>query len=135
MYGKIENGGLIYAPNPLTVDGKKIYNPPADVLQKNGYKKIIQTPFPQDGRHYRQAYDDGKTEIIVFWKENEADFWANADEGEEINERIRERYTESQEFSILRQKDEKPEEYAEYYAFCEECKRFVKEKKAEYTVL
>ena len=37
--------------------------------------------------------------------------------------------TESQEFAILRQKDEKPEEYNAYYAYCEECKDFVKAKK------
>lgn len=35
---------------------------------------------------------------------------------------IREKYTISQELSILRQRDEKPEEYAEYYAYCEQCK-------------
>ena len=37
--------------------------------------------------------------------------------------------TESQEFAILRQKDEKPEEYNAYYAYCEACKVFVKAKK------
>lgn len=47
-----------------------------------------------------------------------------------VNMEIRKRYSESQEFAILRQKDEKPEEYAEYFAYCEECKNLVKEKKA-----
>lgn len=46
---------------------------------------------------------------------------------EAVNQKIRERYTESQEFAILRQRDEKPEEFAEYYAYCEECKKSVKE--------
>ena len=40
-------------------------------------------------------------------------------------------YNISQEFAILRQKDEKPEEYAEYYAYCEECKAYVKKMIAE----
>jgi hypothetical protein len=48
---------------------------------------------------------------------------------EAVNLKIRERYTESQEFAILRQREEKPDEYAEYYAYCEECKAFVKLKK------
>lgn len=135
MYGKIENGGLIYAPNPLTVDGKKIYNPTDEVLKRAGYKKLVQMPYPQDGKHYCVAHEESETDITMAWKDDEASFWVNADEGEEVNARIRERYTESQEFSILRQKDEKPDEYAEYYAYCEECKKFVKEKKAEYTVL
>lgn len=39
-----------------------------------------------------------------------------------VNTLIREKYTLSQELSILRQRDEKPEEYAEYYAYCEQCK-------------
>ena len=40
---------------------------------------------------------------------------------------IRERYTLSAELAILRQRDEKPEEYAIYYAYCEECKARAKE--------
>lgn len=44
-----------------------------------------------------------------------------------VNLKIRERYTESQEFAILRQRDEKPEEFAEYYTYCEECKKLAKE--------
>lgn len=43
-----------------------------------------------------------------------------------VNAEIRKRYTESQEFSVLRQRDEKPEEYAAYYNYCEECKAYVK---------
>ena len=44
-----------------------------------------------------------------------------------VNQKIRQRYTESQEFAILRQRDEKPDEFAEYYAYCEECKARAKE--------
>lgn len=35
---------------------------------------------------------------------------------------IRERYSISDELAILRQRDTKPDEFAEYNAFCEECK-------------
>lgn len=59
----------------------------------------------------------------------ELEYWQNVDYSEAINAEIRKKYTESQEFAILRQKDEKPEEYAEYYAYCEECKAYVKGKK------
>ena len=44
---------------------------------------------------------------------------------EEVDNEIRKRYSVSQEFAILRQKDSKPEEYAKYYAYCEECKNRV----------
>ena len=59
----------------------------------------------------------------------EAEYWSSIPYDEAVNAKIRERYTESQEFAILRQRDEKPDEYASYYAYCEECKAFVKEKK------
>ena len=39
---------------------------------------------------------------------------------------IRKRYTLSEELAILRQRDEKPEEYVVYNAYCEECKREAK---------
>lgn len=35
---------------------------------------------------------------------------------------IRKRYTQNDEFAILRQKDTKPDEYAEYDSYCEQCK-------------
>lgn len=45
---------------------------------------------------------------------------------EEVERLIRERYTIGAELALHRQKDTKPEEYAEYYAFVEECKRKAK---------
>lgn len=49
-----------------------------------------------------------------------------------VDEEIRKRYTVSQEFAILRQRDEKPTEYAAYYAYCEECKALVKRMREKY---
>lgn len=39
-----------------------------------------------------------------------------------VNSKIRARYTISQEFAILRQRDTKQDEFAEYNAYCEQCK-------------
>ena len=39
---------------------------------------------------------------------------------------IRKKYSINDELAILRQKDTKPEEFAEYNAYCEECKTKVK---------
>ena len=71
-------------------------------------------------------------EEIAASEAEEAAYWQSVDYGEAVNAKIRERYSESQEFAILRQRDDKPEEYAEYYAFCESCKAAVKEKVAFY---
>ena len=43
-----------------------------------------------------------------------------------IDEKITARYSYSAQIAILRQRDEKPEEYAEFYAFAEACKAEVK---------
>lgn len=45
----------------------------------------------------------------------------------EIIRKIRNRYTVNQELAILRQRDTKPEEFAEYNDFVEKCKKKVKE--------
>ena len=44
-----------------------------------------------------------------------------------VDELIRERYSVSAELAILRQRDSKPEEFAEYNAYAEECKKRAKE--------
>lgn len=45
--------------------------------------------------------------------------------GAEIERRIRLRYSLSEELAILRQREEKPSEFAAYHAYAEECKRAV----------
>ena len=42
--------------------------------------------------------------------------------GARVSELIRERYSLDAELAILRQRDEKLDEYQAYFAFCEECK-------------
>ena len=59
----------------------------------------------------------------------EQEYWRTVDYGEAVNAEIRKRYTESREFALLRQRDDKPAEFAEYSAYCEVCKTLVKAKK------
>lgn len=49
----------------------------------------------------------------------------------EIEKLIRLRYSMSDELAILRQRDEKPEEFAAYHAYAEQCKKIVKESLGE----
>ena len=44
-----------------------------------------------------------------------------------IVKKIRQRYSVNEELAILRQRDEMPDEFAEYNAYVEECKAAVKE--------
>lgn len=43
-----------------------------------------------------------------------------------VEQKIRQRYTISAEFAVLRQRDEKPTEYQQYYDYCEQCKNEAK---------
>ncbi len=45
---------------------------------------------------------------------------------ETVNALIRERFSQSKEFSVLRKRYTHPEEFEEYNAFCEECKSLAK---------
>ena len=53
-------------------------------------------------------------------------YWHSANYDDAVDAEIRKRYSVSQEFAILRQREEKPDEYAAYYSYCEECKAYVK---------
>lgn len=50
---------------------------------------------------------------------------------EEIALVIDSKYSIDAQIAILRQKDEKPDDYAEFFSFCEEVKRKVKESRKE----
>lgn len=46
---------------------------------------------------------------------------------EQVSLLIRQRYSLDEELAIQRQRDTKPEEFNEYFDYCEECKKQVKE--------
>lgn len=46
--------------------------------------------------------------------------------GEKVVSLIREKYSLDEELALERQRDSKPQEFSEYYAYCEECKAKVK---------
>lgn len=69
----------------------------------------------------QEEIDEMNRETEVF--ENE--YWSQ-DYNTLVDNEIRKRYSISEEFSILRQKAEKPEEFNEYFTYCEQCKLYVK---------
>lgn len=74
-------------------------------------------------------------EIAAMEAENaqaEREYWQNVDYEDAVVTEIRKKYNINQELAIQRQRDEKLEEYMTYYTYCEQCKAFVKEKKAQY---
>ena len=47
---------------------------------------------------------------------------------DQVNSMIRAKYSLSEELAILRQRDDKPEEYQSYFDYCEQCKQHIKNK-------
>lgn len=82
---------------------------------------------------YRELTPSEITEMEKQAAQAEREYWQSVSYDEAVDTEIRKRYSISQEFAILRQRDEKPEEYAAYFAYCEECKAYAKAKKQEVT--
>lgn len=81
-----------------------------------------------DGKNYIEVSQEEIKAMERAAIEAEREYWANTSYDEAVNAEIRKKYSESQEFAILRQAANKPEEYNTYFAYCEECKAYVKEK-------
>ena len=63
MYGKLIDGELRGAPRPIkTADGDVFTNDPSIYLA-NGYKPIILTAYPSDGKSYIDSWAETETEI------------------------------------------------------------------------
>ena len=69
MFGKLVNGELRGAPRPIrTENGDVFTNDPALLLQY-GYKPIILTEYPSDGKSYIDSWAETETEITQIWTE------------------------------------------------------------------
>lgn len=77
---------------------------------------------------YRDMTAEEIASIEAAQAEQERQYWLTTPYDDAVNAEIRKRYSVSQEFAILRQKDEKPDEYAAYFTYCEECKALVQAK-------
>ncbi len=144
MYGKIENNKLLYAPNTLIIDGRRIINPPTALLEQEGYKLIINNPYPDDGKRYKQGFEETHTEIRIIWVDNEAEYWQSVDYGEAVDSLMRDKYAQHQveaiinnyfiylaepsnlDYEIYRAEMQALQEYRQW------CKDFAKEQKEKY---
>ena len=82
-------------------DGMQYFNPNEEMILADGWKEYV-PPVPKE------------TEVKYSYEELVETF-------------IRERYSVSDEFALLRQRDVKKDEFDAYFAFCEECKTRAKE--------
>lgn len=69
IYGKLVDGELRGAPRPIkTADGDVFTNDPSIYLA-NGYKAIILTDCPSDGKSYVGSWTETGSEITQVWTE------------------------------------------------------------------
>ena len=76
IYGRLIDGAIIPAPDPLTVDGDQVYDPTREQYAAHGWFPIIDTPIPEtpEGEEpkyytYHRAIVDGQ--IVRAWEETE----------------------------------------------------------------
>ena len=81
---------------------------------------------------YRELTPSEIAEMEAANAQAELEYWKNVDYEDAVVAEIRKKYNINQELAIQRQRDEKLEEYMTYYAYCEQCKEYVKTKKAQF---
>lgn len=71
-YGKLEDGQLVLAPNPLHLRNGEVYNPSGYLYTAVGYKLIVYTPMPKDPANssaFTAHWEERDGEIIRVWTE------------------------------------------------------------------
>ena len=88
------NGKKVFFNGILKVGNNQIINPTAAQILVDGWQEYISAPVES----YVPTYE------------------------ERVEQLIREKYNVNQELAIQRQRETKPDEFEEYFAYCEECK-------------
>lgn len=115
---KEPNGAIYIGDNIDNFDELHMDQPPYNFIKTaipDGYDDFAITDFNDDLSFSIEKYTDRKQ------RETSAKYEAL------IVSKIREKYSLNQELAILRQRDAKPEEFAEYNVFVEEIKKDVKQ--------
>ena len=76
MYGKLINGQIVPAPNPIHVNRGMVYNPSGYLYSAVGYKPIVDTPMPETAEdaepvYYTSHWEEQDGQIVRVWTETE----------------------------------------------------------------
>ena len=69
MYGKLIDGELRGAPRPIRTENGDVFTNDPALLLHYGYKPIILTGYPSDGKSYVGSWTETETEITQVWTE------------------------------------------------------------------
>ena len=70
MYAKLIDGILHRAPKRLEIGDAIIYNPPAEILENQGYKavQLVEQPATApEGQHWESDWDEQADAIVQHW--------------------------------------------------------------------
>ncbi len=93
-YYKEINGKKVFFSGILKLGNKQIINPTTEQLFANGWQEYILS----EAEAYMPTYEE-RVELL-----------------------IRKKYNVNQELAIQRQRETKPDEFEDYFAYCEACK-------------
>lgn len=121
----------------LVQDKIVVNEPEVQGVEEQGHYEVIET-YPNGGKDVKWVIDVEGVEympartyeedifVYVLYTKEELEKIKQQKYENAIVEKIRQRYTIDQELAILRQRDSKPEEFAEYNAYVEQCKQEAK---------
>ena len=69
MFGKLVDGELRGAPRPIKTSEGDVFTTDPALLLHYGYKPIILTEYPSDGKSYIDSWTETETEITQVWTE------------------------------------------------------------------
>ena len=73
MYGKIIDGKLVTAPNPITIGKYRVHNPRSEHYEAEGYLEVIEIEYPSEtDKYYEKQYVEREGKIYGEWVETEA---------------------------------------------------------------
>ena len=129
-YKFISKNELKPAPDTLTemreVDEEMhkclIFNPDEEDYNRHGYYAKKYTSIPDNNYSYTEYWDEATPERpyhLQCWEQGEK---IQIDYETRVIELIREKYSLDEELAIQRQRNSKPDEFQEYFNYCEDCK-------------
>ena len=69
MFGKLVDGELRGAPRPIKTEQGDVFTNDPSIYLANGYKPIILTEYPSDGKSYIDSWAETETKITQTWTE------------------------------------------------------------------
>lgn len=76
MYGKIEDGVLVYASKNIVLDGATVCNPTDEQMKQAGFRTVVLSEKPTDekmGQTYVETWEDDGTFVTQKWIIQEVD--------------------------------------------------------------